>query len=73
MTAVAISVASPKSARRPAALNIPTPEAGPLALLRQLGLGQSDLAAHQLRDLLGQLVHQGAERLRPSCGSLDRS
>ena len=58
-----ISVPRPKKASSPAALNMPDAEPGLLALLGQLGLGQPHLAADQLGDLLGQPVHERADRL----------
>ena len=56
-----IRAATPKNASSPATLNIPMPRPGALALLRHLGLGQPELGADQVRELLAQVVDEGAD------------
>ena len=56
------SAARPRRATSPAPPNSPAPDAQPLGLLGDLGLGQPDLVADQPADLLGQLPDQLAGR-----------
>ena len=60
---MAISVATREERQQPGDAEHADADPGLLALLGQLGLGEPQLAADQLGDLLGQPVHEGAERL----------
>ena len=56
-----ISVADPEERQQPGDAEHPDAEPGALALLRHLGLGQAELGADQVGELLAQVVDEGAE------------
>ena len=56
-------VADGEEAEQPGDAEHADPDAGALALLRDLGLGEPDLGADELGDLLGELVDECAEGL----------
>ena len=58
---MAISAADPEEGQQPGGAEHADAEPGALALLGHLGLGQPELGADQVGDLLAQVVDEGAE------------
>ena len=61
--AVVTNVATREEREQPGDAEHPDADTRALALLGDLGLGEADLGADELGDLLGELVDQGAEGL----------